>query len=335
MWYVLAVDWPAGTVPKRPPASQRLAAVRERLAVAAELALEDLPDAAPTGEAAPNMTRRAYLDKVRQAKRHIAAGDIYQLNLTQRFTVRTDTSPLDLYRRLRRTSPSSHAAFLPWGDVAVISSSPELFLELRGRHVVTRPIKGTRPRTGDPVADAVYRSELVESEKERAELNMIIDLLRNDLGRVCAFGTVRVTAAGDLEEHPTVYHRVATVEGRLAPEHDWLDLLRATFPGGSITGAPKIRAMQIIEELEPTPRGVYCGSIGYLGLDGAISLNIAIRTMVQMNDLVHVYAGGAIVADSIPEDEYDEVMAKATGMFRALGCPLPAAASVSEEATVS
>ena len=154
-------------------------------------------------------------------------------------------------------------------------------------------------------------------------MNMIVDLLRNDLGRVCSFGSVRVTEAGEIEEHPTVFHRVATIEGDLVAGRNWLDLLRASFPGGSITGAPKIRAMQIIDELEPTARGVYCGSIGWIGLDGSMSLNIAIRTMVQTPHAVHVHAGGAIVADSEPQQEYDEILAKAAGMLRALGCGSP------------
>ncbi|GAG27694.1 unnamed protein product, partial [marine sediment metagenome] len=214
------------------------------------------------------MSREAYFSKVARAKRYIEAGDIYQVNLTQRWAVHTDASPIELYLRLRGASPSSHAAFLPWGDYAILSSSPELFLDLRRGHVITRPIKGTRPRVGDPVRDAAARQELLESEKERAELTMIIDLLRNDLGRVCSPGSVRVSDAGTLEEHPTVFHRVATIEGDLEAGRDWLDLLLASFPGGSVTGAPKIRAMQIIDELEPAARGVYCGSIGMIGLDG-------------------------------------------------------------------
>ena len=172
---------------------------------------------------------------------------------------------------------------------------------------------------GHLLIDAANRRELAQSEKERAELTMIIDLLRNDLGRVCSFGSVRVTDAGIIEEHPTVYHRVATIEGDLRERHTWVDLLRASFPGGSVTGAPKIRAMEIIAELEPTTRGVYCGSIGYVGLDGCVSLNIAIRTMIRLDDVVHLYSGGAIVADSTPQEEYEETLAKAAGMLRALG----------------
>ena len=240
-----------------------------------------------------------------------------------------------MYRRLRSVTPSSHAAFLRWDDTAILSASPELFLDLRAGHVVTRPIKGTRPRIGDRAVDLRARRELQDSRKDRAELIMIVDLLRNDLGRVCSYGRVRVVDAGSIEEHPTVFHRVATIEGELAPGRNWLDLLLATFPGGSITGAPKIRAMQIIDKLEPTARGVYCGSIGWIGLDGSMSLNIAIRTMVQVRDRVHVYAGGAIVADSTPEGEYDEMLTKAAGMLRALGCASPAAPPAPNKAVMS
>ena len=324
-WYISAVDWPSETriAAQRPSAQSRLQTLRQCLNGAAD----HLDDATrlPRGTNEPtlNMSYESYLSKVDQAKSYIAAGDIYQVNLTQRFTAETKLDPGAIYRRLRRLSPSSHAAFLQWNEarpMAVISSSPELFLDLRDGHVVTRPIKGTRPRVGDPTLDAAYREELVESEKDRAELNMIIDLLRNDLGRVCRFGSVRVLASDQIEDHPTVFHRVATIEGDLDPRFDWLDLLEATFPGGSITGTPKIRAMQIIDELEPTPRSVYCGAIGYIGLDGNMSLNVAIRTMTQHGGTVHIHAGGAIVADSRPADEYDELMAKASAMLRAVGC---------------
>ncbi len=321
-WHLVAVDWPAGTV-SRAPVRQRLRALRDRLAATECLTFnEHAPP--PLGEKpTPNMSYRSYLAVVARAKRYIEAGDIYQVNLTQRFTTRTDASPWTLYRRLCRANPAPHAAFLLLEDMAILSSSPELFLDLSDGHVVTRPIKGTRPRVGEREADKAYRRELEVSVKDRAELNMIIDLLRNDLGRVCSFGSVRVTDADAIEAHPTVFHRVATIEGDLRPDCAWVDLLRATFPGGSVTGVPKIRAMQIIDELEPTTRGVYCGSVGWIGLDGSMSLNIAIRTMIQVRDVVHFYAGGAIVADSDPEEEYKEIMAKAEGMARALGCGMP------------
>ena len=317
-WYAVGVDWLPGCGIDRPPVEERLAGVRAGLK-AAEAAPPIAWEAAVCPPPVPTITRQAYLDAVRRAKRYIEAGDVYQVNLTRRFTTTTPAAPLELYRRLRRANPSNFAALLQWGDQAVISSSPELFLDLRDGLVVTRPIKGTRPRTGDPTLDSVRRRELIESEKDRAELTMIVDLLRNDLGRVCRFGSVQVRSAADLEEHPTVYHLVGTVEGRLRSDCIWADLLRAAMPGGSITGAPKIRAMQIIDELEPACRSVYCGSIGYVGLDGSVCLNIAIRTMVMDGRKLHLFAGGGIVADSDPEDEYDETLAKAAGMLKALG----------------
>jgi para-aminobenzoate synthetase component 1 len=317
-WYAAGVDWPDAVRGARPALADRLGRVMERVRSSREP-----PPVSGAGPICPppqpNMRRRTYLDKVARAKRYIEAGDIYQVNLTQRFSTPLRASPLEVYRRLRQANPAPLAAYLAWDDRAVLCSSPELFLDLRGRRVVTRPIKGTRPRIGDALVDAARREELARSEKDRAELNMIIDLLRNDIGRVCRFGSVRVLSAGDIEEHPTVFHRVATVVGELEEGRTWADLLRATFPGGSVTGAPKIRAMQIIDELEPTPRDVYCGAIGYVGLDGTMALNIAIRTMITRGDRLHLYAGGAIVADSDPEDEYEETLAKAAGMMRALG----------------
>jgi len=269
------------------------------------------------------MTHDQYLEKVRRILEYIAAGDVYQVNLTQRFTTPTAAPPLELYRRLRRTNPAAYAAWLGWGDGAILSSSPELFLDVRDGRVVTRPIKGTRPRIGDPVVDAAAQQELLHSEKDAAELTMIIDLLRNDLGRVCEFGSISVESASTLETHPTVYHLSSTIVGTLREGVSALDLLRAASPGGSVTGCPKIRAMQIINELEPSRRNVYCGSIGYLGLDGSMCMNIAIRTMILDRGMLHLHAGGAIVADSDPQSEYDETLAKARGMFRALGYENP------------
>ena len=328
-WYVCAVEWPRGSpiAAERATVKSRIAALRRRLLNAKESRRITAQGTPTATDFSRNMSYASYLEKVARAKRYIEAGDIYQVNLSQRFTVRTEQSPADIYTRLRRISPSSHAAFLQWTPLAgastpmaVISCSPELFLDLRDGRVVTRPIKGTRPRIGDPVVDSAYRRELIESEKDRAELNMIVDLLRNDLGRICKYGSVRVLSADEIEEHPTVYHRVATIEGEVDARYGWLELLEATFPGGSITGAPKIRAMQIIDELEPTPRGAYCGAIGHIGLDGSMTMNVAIRTMVQTGNTVHIHAGGAIVADSRAEDEHDEVMAKASAMLQAVGC---------------
>jgi para-aminobenzoate synthetase component I len=292
----------------------------------------------PTACPVHNMSQKQYLQMVERAREYIAAGDIFQVNLARRMTTPVAEPAISTYRRLRAVNPGAYAAFLSWGcsdtagagatgdQAAILSASPELFLDLRGGEVVTRPIKGTRPRSADPIIDAAYRAELCTSPKDRAELAMIVDLERNDLGRVCEFGSIRVhhqddspAAPYDLETHPTVHHLVATVSGRLAPGRDAVDLVRACFPGGSITGAPKVRAMQIIDELEPTERSVYTGAIGYFGLDGSMMLNIAIRTIIVANGRNHVYVGGAIVADSVPQDEYDETCAKALGLCRALG----------------
>jgi para-aminobenzoate synthetase component 1 len=259
-------------------------------------------------------TRSAYLHAVARCIHYIHAGDIFQVNLSQRFSTHATRSARAIYENLQRSAPASYAALLDFADLALICNSPELFLSVDAqRTVTTRPIKGTRPnRPGRDV-------ELLHSEKDTAELNMIIDLERNDLGRVCEIGSVKVTQPRTIETHPTVFHGVATVEGKLRPDVRFVDLLRATFPGGSITGAPKVRAMQIIEELEPVCRGPYCGAIGYLAPGGVIQFNVAIRTMIMKDGLVHVPVGGGIVADSVPEEEYEETLVKARAMLMALG----------------
>ena len=318
-WSLCAADLPGSVAPPE-TRLDRLVNILSSSPRAAEALTDRAASAGPVGPTPrSNMTKGQYLEKVARAIRYIEAGDIYQVNLTQRFSTRTGADALDLYLRLREANPADYAAYLPGDGRVVLSVSPELFLDVRGRRVVTRPIKGTAPRTGDERSDRASANELSASKKDRAELNMIIDLLRNDLGRVCEYGSVRVASEADVEIHPTVLHLVATIEGRLRDEVSAVDLLRAAFPGGSITGCPKIRAMQIIRELEPTERDVYCGSIGYIGLDGSLCLNIAIRTMLYEAGTVHVYAGGAITADSDPQAEYQETLAKAAGMFRALG----------------
>jgi para-aminobenzoate synthetase component 1 len=269
-----------------------------------------------------DFTPDAYLAAVQRCKDYIAAGDIYQVNLSQRFTVGLRQPPCQIYQRLMQQYPALYGGYLDFGDFALICNSPELFLRVQplpggARRITTRPIKGTRPRA--PGMDL----ELRDSIKDQAELNMIVDLERNDLGRVCRIGSVKVTQPRIIEAHPTVYHGVATIEGILRPEVTFVDLLCATFPGGSITGAPKIRAMQIIDELEPVPRGPYCGAIGYLDADGSMQFNIAIRTMVVADGLVHIHVGGGIVADSDPAAEYDETLVKARAMFAALGLATP------------
>ena len=268
-----------------------------------------------------NFTRRDYVRTLARTKEYIAAGDIFQANISQRFHARWKGTDVELYRALREVNPAPFAACLGFPDGTVLSSSPERFLKLSGRHVETRPIKGTRRRTGEREPDRRAAAELLASEKDNAELAMIVDLERNDLGRVCEYGSVRVREPRVLETYPTVFHLVATVDGELHPGHDLVDLVRATFPGGSITGAPKIRAMQIIDELEPTARNLYTGSIGYVDFGGDADFNIAIRTMVKTGEDVYFQAGGGIVADSDPEAEYEETVDKARALMQALGAP--------------
>jgi para-aminobenzoate synthetase component 1 len=260
-----------------------------------------------------NFTQDEYCHSVARVIEYIRAGDVFQVNLSQRFTVKSPHPADQIYARLQSQTPARYGALLDFGPYALISNSPELFLKITpDRHITTRPIKGTRPRL--PGMDR----ELETSEKDRAELNMIVDLERNDLGRVCEIGSVHVTQARIIEPHPTVYHGAATIEGRLRPDVSLSALLRATFPGGSVTGAPKIRAMQIIEELEPVRRGPYCGAIGYLAPGGQLEFNIAIRTMTLQEGHIHIPVGGGIVADSDPESEYEETLVKARAMFSAI-----------------
>ncbi len=271
-----------------------------------------------TSKLRSNFTRERYCSTVEQVKEYIAAGDIYQANLSQRFETDLEITPFELYCRLRTINPAPFAAFLNFGEVSVASASPERFLLLSDKVVETRPIKGTRPRSSDPEKDRQYREELLNSEKDRAELVMIVDLERNDLGRVCLPGTVKVPELITLEAYATVYHLVSTVTGVLPEDKDITDLLYASFPGGSITGAPKIRAMEIIDELEGLKRNVYTGSIGYISMDGKADLNIVIRTFVIKNNRVYFQVGGGIVADSEPEKEYQETLDKAKALMQSL-----------------
>jgi len=266
-----------------------------------------------------NFTRAGYLDAAARVIEYVYAGDIFQANLSQRLQAPLAGTPFELYRRLRQRNPAPFAAYLDFGDVVVASSSPERFLRVDdGRRVETRPIKGTRPRGVGPEHDAALALALAESDKDMAENVMIVDLLRNDLSRVCRPGSVRVPELFALEHYQTVHHLVSTVVGELAPQRDALDLLRAAFPGGSITGAPKVRAMQIIAELEPTQRAVYCGSIGYVSVTGALDTSIVIRTYLVIGRDVYFQVGGGIVADSDPAQEYRETLDKARGLIAAL-----------------
>ena len=266
-----------------------------------------------------NFAREQYLDAVNRVKKYIVAGDIYQANTSQRFEATVDTDSWDLYQALRHTAPAPFGAYLGFPEFCVLSASPEQFLRVEDGFVETRPMKGTRPRGATDEDDISLATELAASEKDRAENIMIVDLLRNDLGRVCIPGTIRVPELFTVEKYPNVHQLVSSVTGRLRPEHDAIDLLTACFPGGSVTGAPKIRAMEIIDEIEPVQRGVYCGAIGYIGFDGSMQLSIPIRTMVKKRNRVYLQVGGGIVADSDPESEYQETLDKARGGLQALG----------------
>ncbi|KAF0171111.1 MAG: para-aminobenzoate synthetase component I [Limisphaerales bacterium] len=267
-----------------------------------------------------NFTRDAFIARVEQAQRYIQAGDIYQVNLAQRLSAPTQFSGWELFERLLDVSPAPFAAYLDCGEFQVASSSPELFLRLSGPHITTRPIKGTRPRSADPTRDAQLTYELQTSPKEMAELVMITDLLRNDLGRVCEYGSVQVPELVRLERYPQVQHLVSTVEGRLRADVTHFAAFASCFPGGSITGAPKFRAMEIIDELEPVTRGPYCGCHGYLGFNRESQLSITIRTAVRQADRTHFHVGAGIVADSVAAAEYEETLAKARGFLAALDC---------------
>ena len=265
----------------------------------------------------PELSRAQFMAMVDRAKDYIAAGDIYQVNLSHRFSTAWEGDPFLFYNALRHYSPAPHASFLSLGDRCILSSSPELFLKISGREIATRPIKGTRPRKADRHADEMSAYDLITSPKEVAELVMITDLERNDLGQVCEFGSVTVRDMLKLERYEQVFHLVSTVEGRLREDVDAVSALRACFPGGSITGAPKKRAMEIIAELEPSARGLYTGAIGYFGFNVESQFNIAIRTVVLEHGEAHFHVGAGIVADSRADKEWQETLDKAAGILLA------------------
>jgi para-aminobenzoate synthetase component I len=286
---------------------------RKRPAGAGEIGGKSKPDFKS------DFTRGGYYAAVERVKEYIREGDVYQVNLSQRFEAEAAIDPWTLYRRLRKANPAPFSAYLGFGGVSILSSSPERFLRVRGRAVETRPIKGTRPRGRTAEEDGRLAAELLASRKDGAEHVMIVDLERNDLGKVCEYGSVKVTEFERLESYAAVHHMVSTVEGTLREGVGPLGCVRACFPGGSITGAPKVRAMEIIRELEPSRRGVYTGSIGYIGYSGAMDLNIAIRTVVAAGGKVSFSVGGGIVADSTPEEEYAETLDKARALFQSFG----------------
>ncbi|HKI34019.1 MAG TPA: aminodeoxychorismate synthase component I [Gemmataceae bacterium] len=315
---------------RRPRAARRLQALRHRLRGAAA---ESPPDTGPPLPASclcpqyplpilPRLTSNfdhpRYLSAVRRAIDYVHAGDCFQVNVAQRLLHPATLPPLELYRRLRERNAAPFAGLFDLGGAVVASASPERFLRVEDGEVETRPIKGTRPRGGTPEEDAARATELLACAKDRAENVMIVDLMRNDLGRVCQYRTVRVPALCRLESYRYVHHLVSEVRGRLRPELGPVDLLKAAFPGGSVTGAPKVRAMEIIAELEPTARGPYCGALGYIGFDGAMDTNILIRSFTIARGWIQFPVGGGIVADSDPQREYEETLHKAEGLVRAL-----------------
>jgi para-aminobenzoate synthetase component 1 len=264
------------------------------------------------------ISRDEYLSRVRRIKEHVHEGDIYQANFTSKFEVATGEQPFDVYSRLRQLSPAPYAAFLNFGDMQTLSSSPERMLLREGTHIITSPIKGTIV-AGETAAEIeVNRQRLLASAKDRAELLMIVDLERNDLGKVARTGSVRVDSLFRTELYRSLIHLVSDVSAEINDATSTRSVLQALLPGGSITGAPKLRAIEILQQLEETPRGLYTGCIGYMK-PGRADFNIAIRTIVHQNSVYHVHAGGGIVADSSPEAEYEEMLLKASNMFRALG----------------
>ena len=266
-----------------------------------------------------NFSKSSYISAVNKAKRYIKSGDIYQVNISQRFQTSITGDPFDLYLRLRNCSPAPFAAYLDCGDVTILSSSPERFLYKNGNYIETRPIKGTRPRGADASEDLRLARELMDSGKDMAEHIMIVDLERNDLGRICRYGSVAPTESTIIERYANVFHLVSTVAGKLKEGVGPIDCLLATFPGGSITGAPKIRSMEIIDSLESVRRSIYTGAIGYVGFDGNMDTSIVIRTFIAKGKELYFQVGGGIVADSDPENEYEETLHKAAGLMQALG----------------
>jgi len=321
--YVISTGFPELRERKRiERATRRLNEVKDKLAGVPVSGVEALTAtiSSPMAQVAlkGNFTHEEYVDAVEKARQYIIAGDIFEVNLSQRFEAELSIAPYELYRRLRQINPAPFAGYLNFDEVSVLSASPERFLRIRGDWVETRPVKGTRPRGKTPEEDEALANELLNSSKDLAENIMIVDLERNDLGRICRFGTVKVTELAILEVFPTVFHLTSTVEGKLREGKNCIDLLKATFPGGSITGAPKVRSMEIIDELEPTRRSVYTGGIGYLSFNGDLDLNIAIRTFLVKGKKAYFQVGGAVVYDSDPEAEYQETLDKARALIEAL-----------------
>jgi anthranilate synthase component 1 len=292
--------------------------MRAALATPSPLTAAALSDTGPVQVPAGNFTKAAFEKMVEDSKEFIRAGDIFQIVLSQRFSSEFARSPLDLYRALRTVNPSPYMFLLETDGFALVGASPEVHVRLTGRKVEIRPIAGTRPRGKTPAEDAALEKDLLADVKERAEHLMLVDLARNDIGRVCSFGTVKVPEFMIIERYSHVMHIVSQVEGQLAPERSAFDLMRATFPAGTVSGAPKIRAMQLIAEKEGTQRGSYAGALGYFSYDGNLDSCITLRTALVKDGKVHIQAGAGIVADSVPSAEYQETISKASALFKAI-----------------
>ncbi|MBA7667335.1 Aminodeoxychorismate synthase component 1 [subsurface metagenome] len=321
--YIISTGFPEMRGPERTKrAARRLNEMKDKLAEMSrhdtEAPLTPVSSPATPASLRGGFTHQEYVAAVEKARQYIIAGDIFEVNLSQRFEAELSIAPYELYQRLRQINPAPFACYLGFDQVSVVSASPERFLRIQGDQVETRPIKGTRPRGKTSKEDGALSQELVSSVKDHAENTMIVDLERNDLGRVCRYGTVKVTELAILEVFPTVFHLTSTVVGRLREGKNGIDLLKATFPGGSITGAPKVRAMEIIDELEPTRRSVYTGNIGYLSFNGDLDLNIVIRTFIIKGGKAYYQVGGAVVYDSDPEAEYQETLDKARALVNAI-----------------
>ena len=292
--------------------------LRQGLKTVDDRLIPNIPPIWEETEIRSNFTRDEYMDALDRIHEYIRLGDIYQVNLTQRFEADMQCDPQTLYQVLRKINPAPFASIVEFGEGTIVSSSPERYLKLREKMMQTRPIKGTMPRGSTSEEDQKNREILDRSEKDHAELLMIVDLERNDFGRVARTGSVQVTDLFSIEVYPSVFHLVSTVSGELRDDKDEVDLIRASFPGGSITGAPKIRAMDVIDELEPTSRNIYTGSIGYIGFNGDMDLNIVIRTFVCKDGKAYFQAGGGIVWDSVNESEYEETYDKARALMKSI-----------------
>ncbi|HOL21556.1 MAG TPA: aminodeoxychorismate synthase component I [bacterium] len=266
-----------------------------------------------------NISYKKYIKAIEKIKDYIARGDVYQINFAQRLEAEGIFPADTIYRKIRKVNPTSFSGYFNAGDFCLLSNSPELFIKKEGETVITKPMKGTRPRGKNRKEDEEYRRELLHSEKDKAELLMIVDMERNDLGKVCEYGSVRVKKLRQIERYRTVLQATSLIEGKMRDGLGFVDLLKAVFPGGSITGAPKVRAMEIIEELEPHKRTFYTGSMGYVGFNGNVELNITIRTILLKENKLYYPVGGGIVWDSIPEAEYEETLTKAKALFLTLG----------------